>query len=123
MDENHSLEMGSSCVLPRKEEDFTSPLRNSEADEEEMVEMGEGFNFLARLFRMYCPFGFPISSFSFFSSFFSSAYSLMQYTTVLPTLPTLPLTSSTLASNSSGSGLSLGSAARQLLTNCSISSE
>ena len=55
---------------------MTSPVRNSDADEEEMVEMGEGFNFLAKLLRMNCPFGFTTSS-SFFSLFYY-AYRRMQ---------------------------------------------
>jgi hypothetical protein len=75
---NHSLENFPICSRPLKEADFASPLRNNEADDEEMVDMGEGFNFLARLFRMYCPLGLATTGGYSFLSLFSSAYSLMQ---------------------------------------------
>lgn len=56
-------------ALPRKEPAFGSLGLKRDAEEEEIVEMGEGFSFLARLLRMYCPFGLTMlsSGFSLFS--------------------------------------------------------
>lgn len=55
--------------LPRKELDFGSFGLKREADDEEIVEMGEGLSFFAKLLRMYCPFGLTMlsSGFSLFS--------------------------------------------------------
>lgn len=56
-------------ALPRKEPAFGSLGLKRDAEEEEIVEMGEGLSFLARLLRMYCPFGLTMlsSGFSLFS--------------------------------------------------------
>ena len=67
--ENHSLNNWSD--FPLRDEDLTSPVRYSEADEDEMVDMGEGFNFFAKLFKINWPFGLT-TPYSFFSLFYSA---------------------------------------------------
>ena len=69
INKNHSF----MCVLrplPLNEPAFGSLGLKREAEEDEIVDMGEGLSFLARLFRMYCPFGLAMvsSGFSLFSS-------------------------------------------------------
>lgn len=51
--ENHSLTKAELGLLLRKEDDFGSLVRKREADDEEIVDIGEGFSFLARLFKIY----------------------------------------------------------------------
>lgn len=49
-----------------------------EAEEDEIVDIGEGFSFLARLFKIYCPFGLVTLSSSF--SMTASDENFIEYT-------------------------------------------
>lgn len=66
---NHSLKNGMDDFTLKEEDLPYAVVLYSEADDEEMVEIGEGLSFFAKLLRIYCPFGFgtPSSRFSLFS--------------------------------------------------------